>query len=369
MLKRPDQELAIRPAKTGDVAQMAALAEGKSSAAFIRNVLHRKSACVLVAAAGKRIQGYAVVLFRPATSVARIHSVVADPELRSRHVTDALVRTAEEEARRRSAIFLRIEIGAEACQSSEPYLDLGYRKFRGYLDYYDRAGSVTRLEKSLSIPAPRTKRNVPFYHQTTDFTCGPCALMMTMAGLGSNEPMSRELEFQLWREATSIYLISAPGGCDPIGLAVAARRRGFGCEVYVNQPGPYFTQVRQGAQRLDVMSEAQRIFARQAEELKIPVRQHELGIEDAKAALTDGAIVISLISTHRMYGDRTPHWIAVYDHADGYFFAHDPWVGAEDLELPIQKAGIAIPVPEFARMSVWGRCQLKAALIVRQPRQ
>ena len=53
-------------------------------------------------------------------------------------------------------------------------------------------------------------------------------LMMAMAGLGANEPLSRELEFQLWREATSIYLISAPGGCDPVGMAVTAARRPVG---------------------------------------------------------------------------------------------------------------------------------------------
>ena len=36
-------------------------------------------------------------------------------------------------------------------------------------------------------------------------------MMMAMAALGAPIAFGRELEFQLWREATSIYLISDQG--------------------------------------------------------------------------------------------------------------------------------------------------------------
>jgi hypothetical protein len=147
-------------------------------------------------------------------------------------------------------------------------------------------------------------------------------------------------------------------------MAVTAAKRGFKAAVHVNQPGPYFTQQRQGAQRLDVMSEAQRIFTRQAKELGIPIRHAALDLEHLIPALDRGAIAIVLISTHRMYGDRTPHWIVAYEHDSDYIFAHDPWVGRDDLETPAQKAGIAIPLAEFERMTQWGRQRLKAAIIV-----
>ena len=77
-----------------------------------------------------------------------------------------------------------------------------------------------------------------------------------------------------------------------------------------------------------------------------------------------GGVAIVLISTQRMYGKRMPHWIVVYEHDSDYIFAHDPWVGREHFEAPAQKAGIAIPLPEFERMSIWGRSRLKAAVIV-----
>jgi len=372
MLKRHEEKFAIRTARSRDIARLeslrrAVLPPAQVPSPGLRELLNGKSAVVLVAVEQDRIAGYAVVLFRRTTSIARLHAIAVDPAARGRGIGRALLSAAEAEARNRGDLFMRAELAPDCRAAIKLLTSLGYRPFDRHLGYCAANGTAGRYEKALIETAPRTRRDVPFYHQTTNFTCGPCALMMGMAGLGSNAPLSRELEFQLWREATSIYLISAPGGCDPIGMAVTAARRGFPTEVFVNQPGPYFTQVRQGAQRLDVMTEAQRIFARQARELGIPINQHALETQTLIAALDRGALAIVLISTHRMYGDRTPHWMVIYDHDGDFFFAHDPWVGLDDHETPLQKAGIAISMREFERMSVWGKVRLKAALILAPP--
>ncbi|CAN5133637.1 peptidase C39 family protein [soil metagenome] len=361
--------LSIAPAKARDIDPLAALEKSvfpgdRLSARSFREVIGKKSARLLVARSRDEIFGYALILFRKATSVARLYSVAVAPEARGQGVARALIAAAEEEARHRGELFMRLEVRADNAAAKALYESLGYREFGRHLDYYEDHSDALRYEKSLVAAPPRTSRTVPYYHQTTTFTCGPAALMMSMAALGANEPLSRELEFQLWREATSIYLISAPGGCEPIGMAVSAARRGFKAEVHVNQPGPYFVQVRQGAQRRDVMEEAQRIFARQARDLKIPIRHTPLDLERLIAALDRGAVAIVLISTHRMYGDRTPHWIVAYEHDSDYIFAHDPWVGRDDLEMPAQKAGIAIPLADFEHMTIWGRSRLQAAILL-----
>jgi ribosomal protein S18 acetylase RimI-like enzyme len=369
-VKQDVPTFAIRPARTREASALAALEKkvfsgDRLSARSFRDLIRSKSAIVLTASDARHtILGTCVVLFRRTTSVARLYSVAVVPEARGLGIARALVQAAEEVARKRGELFMRLEVRSDNQAAIGLYKKLGYRSFGRYLDYYEDHADALRFEKSLVAAPPRTRRSVPYYHQTTNFTCGPSALMMTMAALGANEPLSRELEFQLWREATSIYLISAPGGCDPIGMAVAAARRGYKAEVHVNRPGPYFIEVRKGAQRQDVMEEAQRIFARQAKELGVVVRHTPLDLEHLIAALDRGAAAIVLISTHRMYGDRTPHWIVVYAHDSDYMFAHDPWVGREHLETPAQKAGIAIPLPEFERMSMWGRSRLKAAIIV-----
>jgi ribosomal protein S18 acetylase RimI-like enzyme len=378
-MKQDVPTFAIRPARIKDVGRLAAFerevfAGDRLSARSFRDLVKSKTAVVLVAVASPRergntrpvdaIVGSCVVLFRKTTSVARLYSVAVALEARGTGVARTLVAEAEEAARKRGELFMRLEVRSDNKAAIGLYKKLGYREFGRHLDYYEDHADALRLEKSLVSAPPRTRRNVPYYHQTTNFTCGPAALMMAMAALGMNKPLSRELEFQLWREATSIYLISAPGGCDPIGMAVTAAKRGYRAEVHVNQPGPYFVQVRKGLQRRDVMEEAQRIFAQEAKELGVQIRHSPLDLEHLIAALDRGGVAIVLISTHRMYGDRTPHWIVAYEHDSDYIFAHDPWVGREHLEMPAQKAGIAIPLPEFERMSIWGRSRLKAAIIV-----
>jgi ribosomal protein S18 acetylase RimI-like enzyme len=369
-MKQDVTTLSVRPARSRDVGVLAALEKevfpgDRLSARSFRGLIRSKSAIVLAANDRRgKLLGSCVVLLRKTTSVARLYSVAVTPKARGQGVARALIAEAEEMARKRGELFMRLEVRSDNTAAVKLYKRLSYRGFGRHLDYYEDHADALRFEKSLVKAPPRTRRTVPYYHQTTSFTCGPSALMMTMAGLGSNEPMSRELEFQLWREATSIYLISAPGGCEPVGMAVTAAKRGYKATVHVNQPGPYFVDVRQGGQRREVMEAAQHIFARQAKELGIVIRHTPLGLEHLIAALDRGAVVIVLISTHRMYGDRTPHWIVAYEHDSQYVFAHDPWVGHDLLETPAQKAGIAIALPEFERMSVWGRSRLKAAIIV-----
>jgi len=42
---------------------------------------------------------------------------------------------------------------------------------------------------------------IPYYNQTTDFTCGPSSLLMAMKTLDPKSDFSRAHELQLWREA------------------------------------------------------------------------------------------------------------------------------------------------------------------------
>src|SRR3989344_3969121 len=65
------------------------------------------------------------------------------------------------------------------------------------------------------------KLNVPFYRQSTDFTCDPACLMMALKYFFPRTKFSQELEFDIWREA---YGIGIPG-CMPQGLAFSALLR------------------------------------------------------------------------------------------------------------------------------------------------
>ncbi|MCT7656069.1 peptidase C39 family protein [Oceanimonas sp. NS1] len=81
---------------------------------------------------------------------------------------------------------------------------------------------------------------MPYYRQTTEFTCGPASLMMALSALDATHHTQPDEELQLWREATTIFMTQGHGGCGPHGLALAAHRRGFAVELVLNQDGPLF---------------------------------------------------------------------------------------------------------------------------------
>jgi ribosomal protein S18 acetylase RimI-like enzyme len=334
-----------------------------------RSFLHfiaSPSAELLVAHRAKGgIAGYTLVLYRRSTSVARLYSIAVVADMRGSGLGEALMAAAEEAARQHGELFMRLEVRPDNAHAIALYERRGYKLFGRCLDYYEDHADALRLEKSLIGHAPSTARNVPYYAQTSDFTCGPAAAMMALAATGETEPFSRRLEFRLWREATSIYLISAPGGCDPLGLALALARRGRQVEVHVNQSGPFFTEGMRNEAKREIMMEVQADYRHEIKAAGIPVIATALGIDDLIAALDRGAAVIVLISTYRMYRERVPHWIVVYDHDQRYIFAHDPFVDPDEHEVPLGKAGLAIPMDEFDSIAAYGRSRLRAAIIVK----
>jgi hypothetical protein len=54
----------------------------------------------------------------------------------------------------------------------------------------------------------------------------------------------------------------------------------------------------------------------------------------------------------------------VYDHDRRYIFAHDPFVDPDAHEVPLGKAGLAIPMDDFDRIAAYGRSRLRAAIVV-----
>lgn len=383
----------LRPGTAGDIGRLLALEESsfagdRLSRRSFRALLGSKSAVLIVAEAGPRtwrdggeapqldfgfqriepaderaLLGYAVVLFRAGSRAARLYSIAVDAGARGRGVAKALLAAAEDAARARGATALRLEVRADNAAALSLYERLGYRTRGSVEDYYEDGATALRFERTLAAEPMPPAREVPYYAQTADFTCGAASLMMAFAGLGDPAPLDREHEFGLWREATSIYLISGPGGCEPYGLAVTAARRGFRPSIHVSEPGPYFVEARKGEKRRDVMREAQRIFRKEADRLAIPVDFRPLPTADLRRALDRGAVAIVLISCHMLHGDRTPHWVVAYAADAHHVFVHDPWLDRQSRK-PRRSDALAIPLPDFERMAAWGRSRLKATVIV-----
>lgn len=367
-----DGRTVLRDACRTDVPAMVAIENAafdgdRISARSFREFVDARSAELIVAEAGTALLGYALVLFRSGTAVARLYSLAVDPAARGQGIGRRLLGAVEERARERGALFLRLEVRIDNAVAAGLYRRAGYRAFRRLHDYYEDHADALRFEKPLLGHHSPAGRHVPYFAQTTDFTCGAAAMVMALAALDPAVQPSKQLELSLWREATTIFMTSGHGGCDPVGIAVALARRGLNASVWTSEPPPFFLDgVRTPAKR-EVMRIVQEGFVADAARLGVPLHPRALARDDIIAAIDGGMCAVVLISGWRMYHERAPHWVLVYGHDARAVFMHDPWIDPDEHDAAIAKAHLAVPWPEFDAMTAYGRTRLRAAVLVGPP--
>ena len=330
-----------------------------------RYMLTRARAQTLLAADdADRALGYVLVLFSRGTSVARLYSIAVDPEARGRGVAGALVAAAEAAAWEQERAYMRLEIRRDNLASQALFERPGYRRFGVLSDYYEDHMEALRYEKALAPGLKPELQRVPYYEQTLDFTCGPSSLMMAMQALDPSLALDRTLELRIWREATTVFMTSGHGGCGPFGLALAARHRGFGVEVYINAPGvPLIDSVR-SAEKKEVMRLVHEDMLAETERLGIPVHYATLGLDELRERFDAGAVPLVLISSYRIYQEKFPHWVVVTGLDDHFVYVHDPFVDADNGETTLDSIDMPIQRQEFSRMSRYGRAGLQAVLLI-----
>ena len=261
----------FRPARNGDLDALCDI-ENRSFAidrlnrrAFKRFV-GSETARLIVAenANDASIAGYVLVIFRRNVALARLYSMAVSPDLRGQGIGRSLIVQAEEISLDFGAPILRLEVSQKNPDAIRLFAANGYREFDLYPDYYPDHSNALRMEKVLVPNAMRLPSPIHFYHQTLPFTCGPAALMMAMNALDHDVELDRNLEIALWREATTIFMTSGHGGCGPLGLALAAHKRGFDTEVLSSRDGPLFVDTVRKPQNREVVELVHYDFARQA---------------------------------------------------------------------------------------------------------
>jgi ribosomal protein S18 acetylase RimI-like enzyme len=313
------------------------------------------------------LRGYIMVLFRESTSIARIYSIATHPEFLGQGIAAALVLAAERAALDRCNVLMRLEIRKDNQASQRLFQSRGYKVFDEYDDYYEDGEDALRLEKSLTRHLRPQPARVPYYRQTLGFTCGPSCLMMAMKAFAPPLRLDRTLELQLWREATTIFMTAGHGGCGPHGLALAASRRGYPCEIYVSGHGILFQDSVRNPEKRAVIQLVQDDFTQQASQAGIPVRYRAAGAHELSRCLKDGGIPLVLISAYRITGERSPHWVVVTGCDDHYFYIHDPDTsGGRTHDDCID---MAIPTKDFERMARYGKAGVKAVVTIYPPKE
>ena len=308
--------------------------------------------------------GYGLLLFRRGTRLARLYSIAVSPSHQGRGIAGMLLDTLEQQAAQLNQVFLRLEVRQDNPAAIGLYEKRGYRRFGTIKDYYHDGQSALRMEKRLLRGISATPANLPYYRQNTDFTCGPSALLMAMRALDNRSEMTLDEELQIWREATTIFMLSGHGGCSPHGLALSAWRRGFSVDLYVNtQEVPFIGSVRDEHKK-QIMTQVHQQFIREIERSDIRLHHEELSTDKLQQHLQQGASVVSLISTWRFNRNRIPHWVTLVRADNAFMYLSDPEPDDDLLHTETDNIAVPVTLEDFSAINRYGRNKLHCSLVL-----
>lgn len=304
---------------------------------------------------GGTLVGAAFEAHRPMTAYRKIVDVWAVDD----DVAGALVAAVEERAWSEGAVAVKRRFPAEddAWRRS---LDRGYRG----LPTPEWAAPVTADPRDLGSHQVRWRdtppaRAVPYMRQTTDFTCGPVALQMGLCAIGLQDAPGRAEELRLWREATTV------GGCDPLGLALAAANRGAAPEVVLSTEDPILLELCRTDEERELRAYIQSGFRAELAARGVPVETAVFRLDDLREALAGGAVALVLIEQLGMHAESCPHWILVHGFDGDVFHVNDPWTDADLGESHADALDLPLPAASLDRLAWYGTPAYRSMVVLR----
>lgn len=359
----------IRLATEHDLDSLVALEEAafrsdRFSEDSIDYLLTRSRATTLVIEEDGVVVGSACVLWRRLYESARLYNIAVDPSCQGRGYGAMLMDECEREAARRGCAVMTLEVRKDNEGAIKFYERRGYLFKRILPDYYEDGSAGLKMAKELDLEIPsRIKLGVPYHAQMLDFTCGPACLMMALRYFDSDIEFSEALELRLWKEATLIFMAAGFGGAEGYGLGLAAATRGLTCHIVTSMDTtPMLRSVRSASKR-EVMKIVHTDLKKRAHDAGVSAAMYEYGIDEIISALHRGLLPVAMISTYRLTGDKTPHWVVVTGFDRDHVFIHDS--DLDSYKTSTYKArNIKVKKSEFLRMSRYGKEVYRCLLLL-----
>lgn len=367
-----DSELQILPATMNHLNWLTHLEEesfptDRLSRRSLRRFIANEQSIFLIAQENDFPLGYLIIIFHRGTRLARLYSIAVETAARGKGVARALLEAGETQAVERGAIYFRLEVGNTNQNAIRLYQSLGFREFGLLRNYYDDQSDALRMQKRIRhLGHNSVHTDIPWFRQHTPFTCGPAAIMMAMAGLDADYQPGLNEELRLWRETTTIFMTSGHGGCHPMGLALAARHRGFHAEVWLNKRGPLFVEGVRSETKKEIIETVHTDFADQSKAEQIPIHYKAIDKNALCEACDRNAIPVVLISTYRFDRKKAPHWVVVSGYDERCFYVHDPDCDDDD-QTPMDLQYVPVAMEDFESMSSFGSNRLRSAVILSKP--
>tara|TARA_R110001592_G_scaffold291131_2_gene560455 strand:+ start:62527 stop:63627 length:1101 start_codon:yes stop_codon:yes gene_type:complete len=337
----------------------------KLSPRSMKRWIQSEHAVLLLAEEDNLILAYGLVWCHQGTRLARLYSLAVNPSMRGKGLARELLSQLEVHSAKKGRLYMRLEVSKSNQSAIKLYEQSGYRIFGEYSDYYDDHMDALRMQKQIRhSKVELEKKTIPWYQQTTEFTCGPASLMMAMHNQDSGYVMSQENELDIWREATTIFMTSGHGGCHPIGLALAAKKRGFEASVFLNTQEPLFLEGVRSIKKKNIMRVVHDQFLKNALKKKIEILYEEISQTHLQSLLDEGYAVLMLISTYRLDGKKAPHWVMLTSMDELCLYVHDPDLDTQ--QQPVDCQYLPIAKQDFDKMSAFGSGRLRTAVAIRR---
>ncbi|MEP0071928.1 MAG: peptidase C39 family protein [Marinomonas sp.] len=367
----PSLNIDVRSAQIEDLKPLLSLEEkafagDRLSRRSFRRAMTSSGSALLVAVNEGGLLGYALLHLRQGTHLARLYSLAVAPEARGLGVAKALIQACEKQAIKKGKNLLRLEVSDVNLSALSLYRKMGYQEFGHYDAYYEDQTDAIRMQKVLRYSADeQISRPLSWLAQGTPFTCGPASLQMVLSALSSDYQATPNDELEIWREATTIFMTSGHGGCHPMGLALAAQKRGLTAEVWLSEEGPLFVDSVRDELKKEVITRVHKSFAQQCESSHISVHYSVMPLEQLIRSFDAGALAIILISTFRMDGKKSPHWVVMSGYNEDCILVHDPdYETKDDTQNPLDCQYVPIARNEFEKMSRFGQSRLQATVVL-----
>jgi len=172
------------------------------------------------------------------------------------------------------------------------------------------------------------KFNVPYYAQSSEFTCGPACVLMVMKHFDRDLEIGRELEFEVWRQCNMIGI----KGADPFGLSVplidagydvrliTQRRRTVDYESWKRRRLRNFSSEEIELSIFGMRENRQRAISR-----NLPVTYKRPVVADVVRGVRESYLPIALVHMGIVHSLNIPHWIVVTDTDEEHVVFNDPY--------------------------------------------
>jgi hypothetical protein len=187
---------------------------------------------------------------------------------------------------------------------------------------------------------------VPYYAQSSEFTCGPACVVMVMKHFEPRIAANRELEFEIWRQCNMIGI----RGSDPYGLSIPLLDAGYEVRLITQHKKVVDSKLwtRTRLRRFPAEDIALSLFGmnqnRQRALAKgLWVMYKKPVVRDLAKYIADRYVPISLVHMGVVHSLNIPHWVVVTEADEETIVFNDPYP-------PKGKRGISLPHAKFQKI-------------------